>query len=209
MATGQAHADRLVVFGITGDLAKKMTLPSLYRLEGDGTLTCPIIGVAFEDWSLEQLQAHTREMVRAAAREQGRVIDESVLDRLCARMTAYVGGDFTDPDKTSPVVATTSRLLSTGVDVEDLKFVVLFRPVGSMVEFKQIIGRGTRLFPDKGKTSFEIIDYVGDRDTTTKRLLEGILAMEEEHAEDMKTLMEDFGKKGEPAKPKPRKGKKH
>lgn len=70
-------------------------------------------------------------------------------------------GDFTDPDKISPVVATTSRLLSTGVDVEDLKFVVLFRPVGSMVEFKQIIGRGTRLFPDKGKSSFEIIDYVG------------------------------------------------
>jgi bacterioferritin len=47
----------------------------------------------------------------------------------------------------------------------------------------------------------EIINYVGDRDTTTKRMLEGILAMEEEHAEDMKTLMEDFGKKGEPAKP--------
>ena len=69
--------------------------------------------------------------------------------------------DFTDPDKSSPVVATTSRLLSTGVDVEDLKLVVLFRPIGSMVEFKQIIGRGTRLFPDKGKTSFEIIDYVG------------------------------------------------
>ena len=69
--------------------------------------------------------------------------------------------DFTDPDRPSPVVATTSRLLSTGVDVEDLKFVVLFRPVGSMIEFKQIIGRGTRLFPDKGKTSFEIIDYVG------------------------------------------------
>jgi bacterioferritin len=48
----------------------------------------------------------------------------------------------------------------------------------------------------------EIIAYVGDADTTTKRMLEGILAMEEEHAEDMKTLMEDFGKKGEPAKPK-------
>lgn len=69
--------------------------------------------------------------------------------------------DFTDPERTSPVVATTSRLLSTGVDVEDLKFVVLFRPVGSAIEFKQIIGRGTRLYPDKGKTSFEIIDYVG------------------------------------------------
>lgn len=51
----------------------------------------------------------------------------------------------------------------------------------------------------------EIINYVGDHDTTTRRLLEGILAMEEEHAEDMKTLMEDFGKKGEPAKPAKRK----
>jgi bacterioferritin len=47
----------------------------------------------------------------------------------------------------------------------------------------------------------EIINYVGDRDTTTKRMLEQILAVEEEHAEDMKTLMENFGKKGEPAKP--------
>lgn len=68
---------------------------------------------------------------------------------------------FCDTESDSPVVATTSKLLSTGVDVEDLKYVVLFRPVGSMVEFKQIVGRGTRLFPEKGKTSFEIVDYVG------------------------------------------------
>jgi type I restriction enzyme R subunit len=68
--------------------------------------------------------------------------------------------DFSDPDMDTPVVATTSRLLSTGVDVPDLKYVVLFRPIGSMVEFKQIIGRGTRLYPDKGKTSFTIVDYV-------------------------------------------------
>ena len=54
----------------------------------------------------------------------------------------------------------------------------------------------------------EIINYVGDRDTTTKRMLEGILASEEEHAEDMKTLMENFGDKGEPAKPKAKKKKK-
>jgi bacterioferritin len=47
----------------------------------------------------------------------------------------------------------------------------------------------------------EIIAYVGDADTTTKRMLEEVLAVEEEHAEDMKTLMEDFGKTGEPAKP--------
>lgn len=69
--------------------------------------------------------------------------------------------NFTDAERTSPVVATTSRLLSTGVDIEDLRYVVIFRPVGSPVEFKQIIGRGSRLYPDKGKTSFEIIDYVG------------------------------------------------
>lgn len=68
---------------------------------------------------------------------------------------------FCDPTTTSPVVATTSRLLSTGVDIEDLRYVVLFRPVGSDIEFKQIVGRGTRLYPDKGKTSFEVIDYVG------------------------------------------------
>jgi bacterioferritin len=48
----------------------------------------------------------------------------------------------------------------------------------------------------------EIIAYIGDADTTTKRMLEWILSVEEEHAEDMKTLMEDFGKTGEPARPK-------
>jgi type I restriction enzyme R subunit len=47
---------------------------------------------------------------------------------------------FCDPESPSPVVATTSKMLSTGVDVQDLRFVVLFKPVGSMVEFKQIIG---------------------------------------------------------------------
>lgn len=69
--------------------------------------------------------------------------------------------DLSDVERDSPLVATTSRLLATGIDIEDLKYVVLFRPVGSQVEFKQIVGRGTRLYPDKGKTSFEIIDFVG------------------------------------------------
>jgi bacterioferritin len=53
----------------------------------------------------------------------------------------------------------------------------------------------------------EMIDYIGNDDSTTRRVLEEILAVEEEHAEDMKTLMEDFGKKGEPAKPSPAKRK--
>jgi bacterioferritin len=53
----------------------------------------------------------------------------------------------------------------------------------------------------------EMIGYIGNDDSTTRRVLEEILAVEEEHAEDMKTLMEDFGKKGEPAKPAPAKRK--
>jgi superfamily II DNA or RNA helicase len=68
---------------------------------------------------------------------------------------------FTDPTTRTPVVATTSHLLDTGVDIEDLARVVLARPVRSTVEFKQLIGRGSRLYPPKGKTSFEIVDYVG------------------------------------------------
>lgn len=68
---------------------------------------------------------------------------------------------FTDPERHIPQIAVTSMLLSTGVDIEDLKYVVIARPIGSMAEFKQIIGRGTRLYPDKGKAEFEIIDFVG------------------------------------------------
>lgn len=69
--------------------------------------------------------------------------------------------DFIDPEKTAPVIATSSQLLSTGVDIPTLRNVVLFRTIGSMSLFKQIIGRGTRLFPDDDKLSFDIIDYSG------------------------------------------------
>ena len=70
-------------------------------------------------------------------------------------------GDFVDPERQTPVIVTTSRLLSTGVDIPTCRNIVLFRPVGSIVEFKQIIGRGTRLFPDQDKLSFQIIDFTG------------------------------------------------
>ena len=68
--------------------------------------------------------------------------------------------DFTNPEERYPVIVTTARLLSTGVDVLTCKNIVLARAVGSMVEFKQIIGRGTRIFGDK-KTWFTILDYAG------------------------------------------------
>jgi type I restriction enzyme, R subunit len=70
-------------------------------------------------------------------------------------------GDFADPERETPVIATTSQLLSTGVDLPTVRNIVLFKPIGSMVEFKQIIGRGTRLYPDDDKLTFEIIDYSG------------------------------------------------
>lgn len=69
--------------------------------------------------------------------------------------------DLADTEKTLPVIATTSELLSTGVDLPTVKNIVLFRPVGSMALFKQMIGRGTRLFPDEDKLSFDILDYSG------------------------------------------------
>ena len=68
---------------------------------------------------------------------------------------------FQDVETRSPVILTTSQLLTTGVDAPTCKNVVLARVVGSMPEFKQIIGRGTRLRPDYGKFAFDIVDYTG------------------------------------------------
>src|SRR5665213_2526165 len=70
-------------------------------------------------------------------------------------------GDFQDVDSKTPVILTTSKLLTTGVDAPTCKNVVLARVVGSMSEFKQIIGRGTRVRDDYGKLWFNIIDYTG------------------------------------------------
>ena len=67
--------------------------------------------------------------------------------------------DFIDPESRYPVVATTSKLLSTGVDAQTCKLIVLDQHIGSMTEFKQIIGRGTRLREDYGKYSFTIMDF--------------------------------------------------
>jgi len=85
-------ADALVIFGITGDLAAKMTFPSLYRLEAGGHLDCPIIGVAHDDWS----QAHLVTQLQDALEEAGEAVDAKVLDRLVRRFD-YLAGDFADP----------------------------------------------------------------------------------------------------------------
>ena len=86
-------ADVFVVFGITGDLAKVMTFHSLYRLERRGLLSCPIVGVAVNDWSDDDLRDHAR----AAIENCGEVIDDEVFDRFAARLS-YLSGDFGDAE---------------------------------------------------------------------------------------------------------------
>ena len=83
----------------------------------------------------------------------------------CTRVTANDGArgeqylrEFQDNEKTIPTILTTSQKLSTGVDARNVRNIVLMRPVNSMIEFKQIIGRGTRLFD--GKEYFTIYDFV-------------------------------------------------
>lgn len=83
----------------------------------------------------------------------------------CVRVTAFDGAEgekflrqFQDNEKTIPTMLTTSRKLSTGVDARNVRHIVLLRPIKSMIEFKQIIGRGTRLYD--GKDFFTIWDFV-------------------------------------------------
>jgi glucose-6-phosphate 1-dehydrogenase len=84
-------ADALVIFGITGDLAKKMTFRALYRLEKRGKLECPIVGVAIDEWSVDRLREHAREAIAATVEDP----DEDVFARLAARIS-YVQGDYAD-----------------------------------------------------------------------------------------------------------------
>jgi type I restriction enzyme, R subunit len=83
----------------------------------------------------------------------------------CVRVTANDGGagetylrTFQDNEKTIPTILTTSRKLSTGVDARNVRNIVLMRPCNNMIEFKQIIGRGTRMYD--GKDFFTIYDFV-------------------------------------------------
>jgi type I restriction enzyme, R subunit len=111
-------------------------------------------------------------LVFCATQEHARMVRDAINQiktnsdpNYCVRVTAEDGvlGDqwlriFQDNEKTIPTILTTSQKLSTGVDARNVRNIVLLRPVGSMIEFKQIIGRGTRLFD--GKDYFTIYDFV-------------------------------------------------
>ncbi len=121
---------------------------------------------------LSQIDPRQKTLVFCATQEHALAIRDLINQlksspdpNYCQRVTADDGElgnrhlrDFQDNDKTIPTILTTSQKLSTGVDARNVRNIVLLRPVNSMIEFKQIIGRGTRLYD--GKDYFTILDFV-------------------------------------------------
>ncbi len=110
-------------------------------------------------------QEHAARMRQALINENSDLVDRNY--RYVMRITGSDAqgqaqlGNFIDPESKHPVLVTTSRLLSTGVDVQTCRLIVLDRQVGSMTEFKQILGRGTRVHEDTRKLYFTLMDFRG------------------------------------------------
>ena len=152
--------DPLVVPGMAFDVAQvQKASPKPPGLPGVGQSDQPI-------GDLRVLVAQLRAVAIAGLADPERPAGQSNADpNYCHRVTANDGAigdqhlrDFQDNDKTVPTILTTSQKLSTGVDARNVRHIVLMRPVRSMIEFKQIIGRGTRTYD--GKDFFTIWDFV-------------------------------------------------
>jgi glucose-6-phosphate 1-dehydrogenase len=135
-------AGALVVFGITGDLAKKMTFRSLYRLERRGLLDCPVIGVAVDDWTVERLRDHAHESIKAT----GEQLEEHVFDRFAARLQ-YVSGDFAQAQ-------TYARLADALKDAREPVFYLeippsLFATVVEGLSKQNLVAHGERVVVEK------------------------------------------------------------
>ncbi len=144
-------------------------------------------------------QEHADQMRRAIHNLNADILNELPPgEEYVARVTSDEGkigkgflGKFQDPEERYPVILTTSQLLTTGVDAPTCQNVVLVRTVGSMSEFKQIIGRGTRVREENGKLFFNILDYTG---SATQMFAdpdfdgEPVLISEEEIDEDGETI---------------------
>jgi type I restriction enzyme, R subunit len=121
---------------------------------------------------MEMIYQKEKSLVFCATQDHARVVRDLINQiktsndpNYCQRVTAEDGSlgdqhlrDFQDNEKTIPTILTTSQKLSTGVDARNIRNIVLMRPINSMIEFKQIIGRGTRLY--EGKDYFTIYDFV-------------------------------------------------
>jgi type I restriction enzyme, R subunit len=121
---------------------------------------------------MEQINQNEKTLVFCATQDHALAVRDLINQmktskdpNYCHRVTANDGAlgdqhlrDFQDNEKTIPTILTTSQKLSTGVDARNIRNIVLMRPINSMIEFKQIIGRGTRLYD--GKDYFTIYDFV-------------------------------------------------
>jgi type I restriction enzyme, R subunit len=121
---------------------------------------------------MEQIDQNEKTLVFCATQEHALAVRDLINQmktskdpNYCQRVTANDGAlgdqhlrEFQDNEKTIPTILTTSQKLSTGVDARNIRNIVLMRPINSMIEFKQIIGRGTRLYD--GKDYFTIYDFV-------------------------------------------------
>jgi glucose-6-phosphate 1-dehydrogenase len=142
MSNGSREGDALVVFGITGDLARKQTLRALYRLERRRLLNCPVIGVARQDWSDQGLREHAHEAILQA----GEKINDRVFSRF-ARRLSYVRGDF-DGRRTYEHVATALARAQQPVFYLEIP-PSLFETVVAGLSQQQLLAGGQRVVVEK------------------------------------------------------------
>ena len=92
-ADGKGKSDALVLFGATGDLAKKKIFPAMYHLQNEDNFDAAVVGVASSDWSTEDLRTRARESIAAAVKDADEAVVKSLLDRMC-----YVSGDYREAE---------------------------------------------------------------------------------------------------------------
>ena len=150
---GHRDFDRkLVIDGRTKAVAEKITA---FLKESGDRLQKAIIFCVDQEHASRMRQAlvnKNADLVQGNARYVMRITGED-------EMGKNELGNFIDPESPYPVLVTTSRLLSTGVDVQTCRLIVIDRVVGTMTEFKQIVGRGTRVHEDKKKYYFTLMDF--------------------------------------------------
>ncbi|MEV1036580.1 EcoAI/FtnUII family type I restriction enzme subunit R [Streptomyces sp. NPDC050204] len=154
---GPKDFERVMVILERTETAARYLIDYLRKNAEDGRLGKTLVFCENNDHA-----ARMRTALHNTASEEVNVLPDFV-KRITSADAPHVGEsleEFRKADSSQPVIAVTSKLLSTGVDLPAVRNVVLFRRMASMPEFKQVIGRGTRLCPEIGKESFDIIDFV-------------------------------------------------